>query len=331
MIGEDPAFYTVSDEGMLAYLPGSELGTGNITQLIWLDSSGNEELLDLPAQIYQDPEISPDGRRLSIGIVQPEGTQDIWVHDFSRPGILSRVTRSENAINGIWSLDGEDLIFTDVDSSIWQISASGTGLAERIIEDQVTISARDISPTGEILLDRGWYGNADIRLYQSQDIETPIRPVLTEDFSERAPTISADGRLLAYQSDEAGSQEIYVRPYPQVGTNKWRISVDGGGFPRWDPKGNVLYYVSDNTLFAVEIELEPEFMVGQRREIPLGNYLLNNTPSYAVDPNADRFLFMKRFGDEAARPRRDGSEPALIVLVHNWFEELNRLVPPDPQ
>ena len=331
---QQTAAYTVSETGMLAYLPGEDVSAGINTRLVWLDGEGNEELLDLPEQTYQDPAISPDGRRLSIGIVQFDGSQDIWVHPLSQPGILNQVTRSNDAINGIWTPDGQSLVYSDGGGrGIWQTNAAGTGIAQQILEEQVTISARSFTPAGDMLIDHDWYGEANIFLLQPTDVETPRKPVLTDEFQERAPTLSSDGRLLAYRSNETGNGEVYVRPYPDVNSNKWRISVDGGSQPKWDPKRNLLHYVTpESILVSVEIQVEPEFEVSERREIPIEDYFLNNTPAFDVHPVTDRFLFMKHADDEANdRPRRDGSEPALIVLVHNWFDELNALVPPDPQ
>ena len=54
-------------------------------------------------------------------------------------------------------------------------------------------------------------------------------------------TLSPDDRWLAYQSDESGRIEVYVRPFPNVDAGKWLVSTDGGGSPVWSRNGGELF------------------------------------------------------------------------------------------
>ena len=69
------------------------------------------------------------------------------------------------------------------------------------------------------------------------------RPLLNTTSSERAPAISPDGRWLAYESDESGRAEVYVRPFPAVDQGLWAISTSGGSEPRWARDGRELFFV----------------------------------------------------------------------------------------
>ena len=88
----------------------------------------------------------------------------------------------------------------------------------------------------------------------SVDGEPKPVPFLATDFDERSGQFSPDGRWVAYESNESGRYEIYVRGFPQTG-GKWLVSVAGGTQPRWRRDGREIYYVApDNKLMAVEVK-----------------------------------------------------------------------------
>ena len=64
---------------------------------------------------------------------------------------------------------------------------------------------------------------------------------------------SPDGRWMAYQSNETGRYEIYVRPFPRE-AGPIPISTAGGVYPRWSRDGNELYFIApDAKMMAVSI------------------------------------------------------------------------------
>jgi Tol biopolymer transport system component len=72
--------------------------------------------------------------------------------------------------------------------------------------------------------------------------------------SVRAARLSADGRWLAYQSDESGKYEVYVSPFPNP-VGRLQISLAGGRFPTWRQDGKELYYLApDGNLMAAELK-----------------------------------------------------------------------------
>ncbi|NIP94707.1 MAG: hypothetical protein GWO24_15205, partial [Akkermansiaceae bacterium] len=64
-----------------------------------------------------------------------------------------------------------------------------------------------------------------------------------ETYHESAPAISRDGRWLAYQSNETGDWEIFVRPFPDVDSGRWQVSTNGGYSPVWANSGRELFYI----------------------------------------------------------------------------------------
>ena len=101
-----------------------------------------------------------------------------------------------------------------------------------------------------------------LALRPGQDTE-PV-PLLVTEFAERQPSLSPDGRWLAYVSNETGSFEIYVVPFPNAGDVKWAVSTSGGEEPVWSHSGRELFYRNGlGEMVAVPVETEPTFAPGQ--------------------------------------------------------------------
>jgi len=81
----------------------------------------------------------------------------------------------------------------------------------------------------------------DIMAYATEGDSAGV-PLLTTDFDEHSPRLSPDGRWLAYVSDESGRAEVFVRPFPDVESGRWQVSIDGGAHPLWKRDGTELYY-----------------------------------------------------------------------------------------
>ena len=71
-----------------------------------------------------------------------------------------------------------------------------------------------------------------------------VTPLVQSPFTERNGIVSPDGRWLAYEANESGRFEIYVRPFPDVNRGHWQVSTAGGTRPLWAPSGQELFYAS---------------------------------------------------------------------------------------
>lgn len=139
--------------------------------------------------------------------------------------------------------------------------------------------------------------------------------------------ISPDGRWLAYQSNESGRDEIYVRPFPDVDAGRVLVSTAGGTRPAWAPNGNELFYVDGaGLLTAVPLQIVGRtFKPGLPAAVSRTAYFagisaLGVTPlrGYDVAPNGQRFLMVK----ESAAAEQKGT-PASLVVRLNVAEVLN--------
>ena len=80
--------------------------------------------------------------------------------------------------------------------------------------------------------------------------------LLKTPFSELNGEVSPNGRWLAYQSNESGQFEIYVRPFPGVDEGRFVVSTGGGRQPSWAQSGRELFYVApDGSLMGVPVDL----------------------------------------------------------------------------
>jgi len=199
----------------------------------------------------------------------------------------------------------------------WQM-ADGSGDAEQLTMGQNTQLPFSWSPDGRTLalVERTRAAGLDINVI-SPDGERNPRPFLQTPFNEDNPVFSPDGRWLAYQSDESGHYEVYLRPFPSA-EGKRQVSTGGGIAPVWNPSGDELFYISDDKMMAVDVRMEGVLELGEPRVLFEQTLA---TANYDVTPDGQRFVLILS----------SESEPAKLdlILVQNWTEELTKLVPTD--
>ena len=153
-----------------------------------------------------------------------------------------------------------------------------------------------------------------------------IEPLVHTPFSEQNGEVSPDGRWLAYQSNDSGRAEIWVRPFADVNGGRWQVSAGGGFQPLWGPDGREMFY-RDLTGAVMRVAIERGS--GWAAETPTklfgaGQYYFGYGEAfgrtYDISRDGRRFLMIK---DVAP----DQSSAPTILVVQNWFEELKRLVP----
>ena len=98
-------------------------------------------------------------------------------------------------------------------------------------------------------------GRADIQV-GSPFPGGPVFTFIATPATERDGRFSPDGRWLAYTSDESGRYNIYVRPFagaPAQPERKIQISLDGGEYAAWGPRGDEIFYMTaDASIVSVD-------------------------------------------------------------------------------
>jgi serine/threonine-protein kinase len=323
------AQYSFSTGGSLIYVPGGIQSAQN--KLVWVSRNGAEQPLAAPVRAYESPRLSPNGRRVAVGIAEQQETQT-WLYDIPRE-TLTRLT-FEGSINGypVWTPDGKRIAFSSNKDGplnlFWQL-ADGSGGFERLNSSEYIQTPHSWSADGQLLAFIEVNPNTGVDIWVQRMGDPSVgtgqapksQPFLRTPFSEGAARFSPDGRWLAYISDESGRYEIYVQPYPGPG-QKWQISTDGGTEPVWNPKGRELFYRSGDKMMVVEISTQPSFTAGKPHVLFERHYQPTTTtpPNYDVSPDGQRFLMLKPVEQAQAAPTQ-------INVVLNWFEELKQKVP----
>ena len=234
----------VAGDGTLAYVLGTVEGTPRT--LMWVDRQGRETPIPAPTRPYLLPALSPDGTRVAVFVNDQE--RDLWLWDLGRT-TLTRLTSTPGVdVVQVWTPDSRRLIFTSeragVRNLFWQ-AADGAGAVERLTESPDTQYPTGLSADGRRLIftDESPTTANDIMAIEL-DATRRVTPLVQSPFTERNGIISPDGRWLAYEANDSGPFEVYVRPFPEVNSGRWLVSTAGGTRPIWVRSGQELIYVS---------------------------------------------------------------------------------------
>lgn len=307
--------YSFSTTGTLVTVAGTAAADRT---LVWVARDGSEQQLPMPPRQYDWPRLSPEGRRVAV-----EVAGQTWVYDIGRETLTRLAFDGTQNDAPAWSPDGRRIAVRSNREGppsrvFWQM-ADGSGGQERLSPEKEGGTPVAFSPDGQHI---AFFRNEattkrDIWVLSVKDHTTSL--FLGTPATEGAPHFSPDGRWIAYVSDESGSAEIYVQPYPGPG-GKWQISTSGGIEPTWNPNGRELFFRSGEKMIAVPVTSQPTFSAGKPTVLFEGDYLASPFPAtgvtYDVSRDGQRFLMVKE-------------EPSAtqINVVVNWFEELKRLVP----
>ena len=297
-----------------------------------VDRMGNETLLDVEARgtIYEQT-LSPNGEELALSVGGFGLDSDLWTFNLGR-GALSRRTFSGDSSYPLWSPDGERLAygFWPTFRGLSWVKADGTGQPESLINEPRNLVPNSFTPDGLHLVFHEEPPTGPIDLYLlSVSGERTVRPLLATEFSECCAAISPDGQWIAYQSNETGDFEIYIRPFPEVEGGKWQISIQGGREPRWRGDSKELYYLQQvgtkRSIIAVSVDTNPRFRADTPEVLFSGDYQAPSYRNYEVSADGEHFILFK----VAAKTGVDTApQMTSLVLVENWFGELKRLAPP---
>jgi serine/threonine protein kinase len=313
---------SVASNGLIAY----RAGNGSRRQLTWFDRSGSVQgtLGDPDGASLSYPRLTPDGRRAVVRRVV-QGNYDLWLLDGSR---TTRIT------------------FDPARDETPQLSPDGTVVAFRSNRSgQGDLYTKHLGRTDpeevlrhsdELQVPTSWSSDGRFLMYLSVNPETKadlwVLPMqgdhtpyvfLRTPFREAYGVFSPDGQWVAYQSNESGRSQVYVRPFfepgqPGTGTASdqwWQISTDGGASPVWRPGGQELYYLDPSgAMMAVSITVKgnklepgtPQKLFPTR--IAQGGRDVQQSRQYDVTADG-RFLINTELDDDAGTP---------ITLIQNW-------------
>ena len=317
---------SVAATGLLAYRSGD----GSLRQLAWVDRSGTARGAVGPQDsTLSNPSVSFDGGRVAVSRTLQDN-EDIWLFDGLRESRLTFEAGRE--VFPVWSGDGARITFSSGQAAglrLYQKRSNGAGDAEPVVaSDQIKL-ATSWSKDGRFLLFNNVdpQTNVDIWIAPTTGDRTPS-VFLKTPFREGYGMFSPDGRWVAYQSNESGRPEIYVRPFvppsesvsAAQAVGQWQISAGGGIHPVWRHDGKELFYLNP---------------AGEMMAAPVA------ITESAVRPGAPVMLFPTRVvggGIDAVQARQYDVAPdgrflintvvegaaAPITIIQNWTPEAKK-------
>jgi serine/threonine protein kinase len=309
--------YSVSQDGVLVYQSG---GGAQPSKFEWFDRNGRESASFGDRTPNFVAVLSPEGKRIALDSYDEQSRNaDVWIYDVTR-GASTRLT-FDQAIDEvpIWSPDGNSIVFSSNRKGhydLYRKNSNGTGTEDLLIESTLDKYATSWSSDGQYVC----YSTTgdpktkwDLWILPLSGDRKP-RPFLQTEFSEWVGSFSLDGRWIAYQSDESGRYEIYVRPF-QGSEGKWQVSTGGGEGPLWSRNGHELFFTSaDRRLMAVDVKAA-------------GSTFEAGTPHALFELDARG---QGEFRDVAADGQRflmsvtPGATSVPLTLVANWDKELRK-------
>ena len=315
----------LATDGTLLYVEGS-VGLAGVRQLSVVDLDGDEEALVLDPRNIQEVGWSPDGQSV---VYSSEG--HIYTYNVALGTTPRQLTFEGGNRRPVFSPDGTRVAF---DSN--RDGTNGRELFVKNLDDDspprsiITLDANQRVtqwPSDSLIVfERVESGVRDLWMVDLSDPDSARAEVyLSAEADLSVIVVSPDGTLAAYTSNESGQYEIYIRSFPDPG-EQTIVSQGGGNVPFWSPDGNTLYYArgvtGERTFMAARIQRDPVPVVLSRDPLFTGPYAA--FPGSGLHPDGDRWIAAQNVG--SADPDEGATEPARLIMVTNFFEELSERV-----
>lgn len=252
----------------------------------------------------------------------------MWVYDLQRDAMTRLTFVRSNYAGPVWSPDGQHVVFSNFPNGIFSTRADGASQPDALTRGKsFSVTPWSFAPDGRRL---AYVENGNTNQLWTVPLEnqggrlkagTP-EPFLKSSSNDVAPSFSPDGRWLAYQSDESGTDEVYVRVFPAPASGpggKWQISNSGGANPRWSRKGHEIVYRSGDQIMAARYTVNGDTFVAEKPRVWIANV---GGTQWDLSPDGKRIAVVARV--ESAEPPRQEHE---VVFLQNFFDELRRRVP----
>jgi Tol biopolymer transport system component len=291
--GSGIAQFAVARNGNVAYVPEEP------RWLVVVDRRGRLRNLVAERGNYRSPRFSPDGETVSVDLTTGTGRDIYTVARGARS--LTRATFTGDAHDATWSPDGR-LTFTSFTSGPLGIfrAAPGSTNADSLI------ASPSLQYTGTWLRDGSGLVTTAVNLEAGSDWDIafianqgrgPVVPIVADRSRTHSPSVSPDGRWLAYVSNRTGRDEVYVRRWR--GGEEVRVSQLGGSEPLWNPRGGELFYRGSNGMFPVligaQVDTTSGFAISERRSLfPIGDIAASAPQAnYDVAPDGQTFVMVR--------------------------------------
>jgi Tol biopolymer transport system component len=253
---------------------------------------------------YGGVRLSPDGSKILFH-VQQAGGPTLWVHDLERD-TTTKLTHTEG-ISGApkWMPDGRHIVFTsDRAGRGWDLflmAADGSGQPVLVYDSDAYSWPTAVTSDGRfVIFDKISRANQqDILMLDLESRSVDV--VAGSRFWEGNGALSPDDGWLAYESDETGRKEVYLRPLASD-TGRVQVSDGGGELPAWSKQGDRLFFRQDDRIMVVDVDLKgPEAALSRQATFVAGVAAGRSTTAaadvFAVSDDGSRLLMSLRDPD----------------------------------
>jgi serine/threonine-protein kinase len=320
--------YTFSASSLLVFTAGGARASRPLSRLEWMDRQGVEQPLPEAPHSWVEIAVSPNGRLLAGSISESTSQaprSDIWIYDLERH-TLTRLTFEGSNFYPVWTRNGRWVTYSSIRRAkpgIYRVPADKSRQPEQLLAGEWVFPSSWTPDDKALLYTQSGGGKDQNWILPAADsgVENKPRLLSRTSFSEEAPSVSPDGKWVAYDSDESGKYEIYVEPFPGPG-GKIQISTQGARGPVWSRNGRDLLYVNPDTmqLMAVDVTTTPAFRAGQPKALFKLTGASVEEAVFDVTPDANRFLVGRV---------QEGMAVTTFVTITNWFDDLRRRAPMD--
>jgi serine/threonine protein kinase/dipeptidyl aminopeptidase/acylaminoacyl peptidase len=295
----------------------------------WMDAEGKSQpLLDRPG-LFVNPHLSPDGTRLAVA--NDDTKSGIWIYDIRRD-TLSPLTGERNGTNPVWTPDGRYVVYQAADGISFARSDGGSK-AELLEESKEFRYPSAFSPDGKTL---AFYQSGErgfelwtVPVQHEEGKLTAGKPELFQStsFGHRGANFSADGRWLAYSSNESGSSQVYVRAFPDKGGH-WQISGSGGTTPIFSRNGKELFFFdpTDDRILVASYSVNGDSFVAEKPRV-WSKQSVALTMSGAVGAQYDLAPDGKRIAVATFAGGSTPQDAGHVIFLENFIDELQRKIP----
>lgn len=254
---------------------------GAAFEMALVDMQGQKKVLGTLPDSVLAPRVSPDGTKVAFELTEPgENAGDpprtriqvAPLADFSKrkPLQLTVITRRNEA--PVWSPENDRIAFlasgNSSDMLFWQRSDGGEQ-PKYVVDGR---APEGIYPDGRMVFTT-LTGDSDHGL-SAIDLNSRkvTRLVDLPGSAQHSGQISADGRWIAYASNETGRYEVWAEPLPQTGQRQ-QLTREGGSHPVWAPDGSALYFDQGGRMFRLDVRAQAgELRAGQAAQLPITGF-----------------------------------------------------------
>ena len=311
--------FAVDEIGTIVY----ERLRGDGDGLAWVDFAGHYTMVDTTWKgVFPQLVLSPDGTQIAVSRAE-SGENQLWVKHLVTGTATRLGIDVKEPDRPAWTLDGRGVAYLatkDNRRTPWVQRADGSDHPQPAVPGHMTLDEIAFQPSGPYTVVRSeGIGTGSRHLYVVEaGKDTTPRLILSSRFDQYSPTLSPDGHWLAHVSEESGAPQVYVRPFPNVDSARFAISVSGGTEPLWRRDGKELYFRDERgAVTAVTVTTGRTFDHGTPRKLFDGAGFTTEAyhRAYDIHPDGKRFLMIKSGGSDASE----------LSVIFNWRRELERM------